>query len=236
MKSKRNLNGYVVVYDPTNPAAMQNACWKGYVYEHVKVAQKFMGRQLRSEEIVHHLDGDRANNNPKNLLVIERSQHVKLHEWLDVGAPFGENQLANRVNCGKPKWKKSRECPVCGDIVINPRANFCSSSCAAIYRNKNSSRPSREELVEKFEKGESMLALGRLYGVSDNAVRKWCKTLGIDHKAIRSQARETRKSSAKVQRLVGEERTDNPTITPGTQTGNAVGGDIVHGVSKDTQT
>lgn len=236
MKSKRNLNGYVVVYDPTNPAAMRNKCWEGYVYEHVKVAQKFMGRRLRSAEIVHHLDGDRANNNPKNLLVIERSQHVKLHEWIDAGAPFGESQLVNRVNCGKPKWVVSRDCPVCGNIVVNPRANFCSSSCAATHRNKNSGRPSREELVERLENGVSMLALGRRYGVSDNAVRKWCVSLDIDHKAIRSQARETRKSSVKVQRLVGEERTNNPTPTPGTQTDYAVGGDIVHGGVKAPQT
>lgn len=236
MKSKRILNGYVVVHDPDNPAAMRNKCWNGYVYEHIKVAQEFMGRRLRRGEIVHHLDGDRSNNNPKNLLVLERSQHVKLHEWIDAGAPFGESLLENRVNCGKPKWEKSRECPNCDGVVINPRARFCSSSCAATYRNRNSRRPSGEDIRRELQKGGSMLSLGRLYGVSDNAVRKWCKSLDIDYKAIRSQARETRKSSAKVQRLAGEERANNPAITPGTQTGNAVGGEIVRGVPKGTQT
>jgi predicted nucleic acid-binding Zn ribbon protein len=230
MKSNRNLNGYVVVHDPTNPAAMRNKCWDGYVYEHIRVAQKFMGRLLREEEVVHHLDGDRSNNNPKNLLVIERSQHVKIHEWLNAGAPFGEIQLVNRVNCGKSKWAELRRCPVCEDPIINTRANFCSSSCAAKHRNKNSSRPNKAELQGVLESRMSMMAIGKKYGVSDNAVRKWCKSYDLDYKTIRSQARESRESNVKVQRLVGEKRLNNPTTTPGTQTGNAVGGEIVHGV------
>lgn len=53
---------------------------------------------------------------------------------------------------------------------------------------------------------------------------------------IRSEARELRKSSANVQRLGFEKEINNNPITPDTQTGKAVGGDIVQGVSKDTQT
>jgi hypothetical protein len=29
----------------------------------------------------------------------------------------------------------------------------------------------------------SFLAVGKKYGVSDNAVRKWCKSLNLPHKA-----------------------------------------------------
>jgi predicted nucleic acid-binding Zn ribbon protein len=204
MKSIRILNGYRVVYDPEHPRAMSNDCWNGYVYEHVKVAYQFLGRPLREEEIVHHLDGDRGNNSPKNLLVIERSQHVKLHEWIDAGAPFGEIQLENRVNCGKPKWSKHSNCPVCGGVIINPRASFCSSRCAGLYRQKSSVRPDAATLLVDLKGGSSMCAIGKKYGVSDNAIRKWCKYYAIDFKAIRSQARETRRSNAKVQRLAGE--------------------------------
>lgn len=34
-----------------------------------------------------------------------------------------------------------------------------------------------------------MLSLGRKYGVSDNAIRKWCKQYGIDYKhSIRKES------------------------------------------------
>ena len=37
------------------------------VHEHRHVMSKILGRKLRKGEIVHHKDGDRANNNPSNL-------------------------------------------------------------------------------------------------------------------------------------------------------------------------
>lgn len=42
-------------------------------------------------------------------------------------------------------------------------------------------RPSREELQEKIE-AMSWIALGRYYGVSDNAVRKWARSYGLEIK------------------------------------------------------
>ncbi len=39
--------------------------------------------------------------------------------------------------------------------------------------------PSKEQLTEDV-KNMSMVAVGRKYGVTDNAVRRWCKKYGID--------------------------------------------------------
>ena len=42
----------------------------GIVYEHILVAEeKILHRLINTEEIVHHVDEDRGNNNPKNLMV-----------------------------------------------------------------------------------------------------------------------------------------------------------------------
>lgn len=46
---------------------------------HRVVAEKKIGRKLEKWEIVHHIDGNKHNNSPDNLLVMSQSDHIKLH-------------------------------------------------------------------------------------------------------------------------------------------------------------
>lgn len=48
-------------------------------HEHRVVAERMLGRPLQRGEIVHHIDGDRRNNDPSNLQVMTQSEHLKLH-------------------------------------------------------------------------------------------------------------------------------------------------------------
>jgi hypothetical protein len=43
---------------------------RGYAYEHRLVAEEKLGRRLREGEVVHHIDGNTANNDPKNIDVL----------------------------------------------------------------------------------------------------------------------------------------------------------------------
>ncbi len=52
---------------------------KVYKYEHRLVAEAMLGRRLESDEIVHHKDGDKFNNNSENLQILTRSEHAKIH-------------------------------------------------------------------------------------------------------------------------------------------------------------
>ena len=49
------------------------------VREHVLIAEEKIGRKLKENEVVHHMDGDKRNNNPENLAVVTRSEHAKIH-------------------------------------------------------------------------------------------------------------------------------------------------------------
>jgi len=46
-------------------------------------AEEILGRPLISDEIVHHVDGDKSNDAPDNLAVITFTEHNRLHKnWL----------------------------------------------------------------------------------------------------------------------------------------------------------
>ena len=42
--------------------------------------ERHLGRKLRSDEEVHHIDGNRQNNKLKNLMVCSRQEHARIHK------------------------------------------------------------------------------------------------------------------------------------------------------------
>lgn len=48
-------------------------------HEHRVVAERMLGRPLAHDEIVHHIDGDKHNNSPNNLIVMTQAEHIRLH-------------------------------------------------------------------------------------------------------------------------------------------------------------
>ena len=53
--------------------------WLGH-HEHRRIAEAMIGRPLRAGEVVHHLDGNKLNNAPSNLVVLSsQAEHCKAH-------------------------------------------------------------------------------------------------------------------------------------------------------------
>lgn len=46
---------------------------------HRVLMEQKLGRKLTSDEIVHHIDGNKMNNHPDNLTIESRSSHMKEH-------------------------------------------------------------------------------------------------------------------------------------------------------------
>lgn len=68
-----NKHGYVMVHDENGGKYRKGS----YVIEHRKVMENHIGRELLFSEIVHHIDGNRKNNDIENLKLMTRKEHVK---------------------------------------------------------------------------------------------------------------------------------------------------------------
>ena len=49
---------------------------------HRYIMETILGRELESNEVVHHKDGNKLNNNPDNLMLMTKSEHARLHMTL----------------------------------------------------------------------------------------------------------------------------------------------------------
>jgi len=67
--------GYIQVKASQEPDAPNG----GWEYEHRVVAAQMLARPLDAEEVVHHLDGNKQNNDPANLHVFESNSAHRRH-------------------------------------------------------------------------------------------------------------------------------------------------------------
>lgn len=118
--------------------------------------KKFIRLQL------DHKDGNHKNNALNNL------------RWL---CPNCHSQTD--TFCGKHKKKINKFCIECGCEIFrtSERCNKCSCIIKGLKRRKVI-RPDKNKLQE-LVCSISMVKIGKMFNVSDNAVRKWCKSYGI---------------------------------------------------------
>src|SRR3990167_7077679 len=55
-----------------------------YILEHRVVMSMKIGRPLKRDETVHHINGVKNDNRPENLIIMERSPHSSLHRNLEM--------------------------------------------------------------------------------------------------------------------------------------------------------
>lgn len=73
-------DGYIRVLDMDNPRAKS-----GYVLEHILVMEKYLGRMLTKDEVVHHKNENRKDNRIENLQLMTRAEHVSYHNDVRFG-------------------------------------------------------------------------------------------------------------------------------------------------------
>lgn len=150
--------GYMYCYSPEHALANKS----GKVMEHIYVMSNHIGRKLKKNECVHHIDRDRTNNSLDNLLLMTNSEHAKLH--------LREDGRGISVDV---------ECDNCGKVFCANKSDsrkYCSSKCSSESSKRfQVSKADLEALV--WEKPTTQVA--KIFGVSDVAVAKRCKKLGV---------------------------------------------------------
>jgi len=71
--------GYPVVYVGPKNSAKRKGSRYGSVREHILLMERHLGRSLASGEVVHHIDGNKQNNELSNLDLCTVEQHNRCH-------------------------------------------------------------------------------------------------------------------------------------------------------------
>jgi hypothetical protein len=120
----------------------------------------------RMSLILDHINGNATDNRLENLRIV---------------CPNCASTLDTHCGRNKPIRPPAR-CERCGETFYpaRPAQRYCSSACGVHSPGRRGPQPERrkverppyEQLVAEIQ-ATSYLAVGRKYGVSDNAVRKW---------------------------------------------------------------
>ena len=159
---KIDKQGYVrFTDDPTRTA-----------WEHIRVAEKKLGRTLGKNERVHHINGDKADNREENLLVLRTEQDHRL-----IHSAF-EREIFKTSDGSHVVIKKQRECPNCHRLFVPDlqHSTFCSINC---YLGDKANRIPSAEILAKQVWEMPSTQLAKLYDVSDRMIGKWCDKFGI---------------------------------------------------------
>lgn len=129
---KITTQGYVMIWQPEHPKAR-----RGYVMEHILIAEKALGRLLPPKVEIHHFNEIKSDNTPSNLVICpDAAYHKLLHARM----------RALRA-CGNPNFRK---CYVCGkwcdtsELICRARNTGIHRACNAL-RQRQHTRAQIEE-------------------------------------------------------------------------------------------
>ena len=147
---------------------------------------------------LHHINGNHQDNRLENLQILCANCHRKTNNFRGKGIRahkaasewfISDEEAEQRYQMKLAKKREKRRvpehlrkvtpispkiCPSCGKEFrpSDRKQKYCSPEC---YHNKNDNRPNIITLLKAFKEYNNFVKVGKYFGVTDNAVRKWCK-------------------------------------------------------------
>ena len=95
----------------------------GGLFEHVEVWERHNKRRVPQGHQIHHIDGDKLNNDPANLEAVTPTEHKRIHsgcerrdgEWFKPCSICGERKRIDKANwyISKEGWPLYGRCRPC---------------------------------------------------------------------------------------------------------------------------
>ena len=123
----------------------------------------WQGKKIRLQ--VHHIDGDRSNNNLSNLQLL---------------CPNCHSQTDNFCSKNRKRFlKKKHYCLNCGkEIGADTKHELC-KNCWNKVQQQLSSKPTKDQLIQDCKSLLSYSKISKKYNVSNKTIRKWCESYGF---------------------------------------------------------
>ena len=97
MKKKgvsKHCSGGLFITKPGHPRANKD----NHVFEHIVIAEGVLGKPLPQKAVIHHFDGNPANNTSSNIVICEnQAYHLFLHQRTRAFKACGN---ASWIRCG----------------------------------------------------------------------------------------------------------------------------------------
>ena len=74
-------------------------------YEHILVAEKALGKRLPTGAVIHHIDGNGANNTKSNLVVCPNEQYHKLLHTRERWLAYLDTPSMEGIDCPNPRLR-----------------------------------------------------------------------------------------------------------------------------------
>ena len=98
--SKRCYTEFIA--NSKNPYIYDSENYTNNLWEHRNIAEWVLNKKLNSDQVVHHLDCDPKNNALNNLIILSRTTHSSLHQYLNrQRALLERSNNGNTENCWK---------------------------------------------------------------------------------------------------------------------------------------
>lgn len=134
---------------------------------------------IKNSELTFLEIANKYNINISNISRINAGEtHRQENEHYPLRKKENYPQIKNFHN--ENNYFRTTICPICGNKKSS-KAQTC-FQCYTIQNRKNI-RPSREEL-KNLIRNISFQQIGKMYGVSDNTIRKWCKKENLPTRKI----------------------------------------------------